>query len=42
MSQTILIVEDEELIRETVALNLEDEGFQVLSCDNGRKALTTT
>jgi two-component system, OmpR family, phosphate regulon response regulator PhoB len=41
MSQTILIVEDEELIRETVALNLEDEGYHVLSCDNGRKALTT-
>ncbi len=40
MSTTILVVEDEDLIRETVALNLEDEGYQVLSCDNGRKALT--
>nr|WP_245395638.1 response regulator transcription factor [Anthocerotibacter panamensis] len=41
MTQTILVVEDEDLIRETVALNLEDEGFRVLICDNGRKALTT-
>ncbi|WP_287128018.1 winged helix-turn-helix domain-containing protein [Candidatus Cyanaurora vandensis] len=41
MTQTILVVEDEELIRETVVLNLEDEGYQVLMSDSGRKALST-
>lgn len=41
MTQTILVVEDEDLIRETVALNLEGEGYQVLLSDNGRTALST-
>lgn len=41
MTQTILVVEDEELIRETVVLNLEDEGYEVLMSDSGRKALNT-
>jgi two-component system phosphate regulon response regulator PhoB len=41
VTSTILVVEDEDLIRETVAWNLEEEGYQVLLCDNGRKALST-
>ncbi|MGB3766374.1 MAG: response regulator transcription factor [Phormidesmis sp.] len=35
----VLIVEDEALIRETVALSLADEGFEVFVADNGRRAL---
>lgn len=35
----VLLVEDEALIRETVALSLADEGFEVLVADNGQKAL---
>lgn len=35
----ILLVEDEESIRETVKLNLELEGYEVLTTGNGRKAL---
>ena len=35
----VLLVEDEALIRETVALSLADEGFEVFVADNGRKAL---
>ena len=35
----VLLVEDEELIRETVALSLADEGFEVCVADNGQKAL---
>ncbi|MGD1899044.1 MAG: response regulator transcription factor [Phormidesmis sp.] len=35
----VLLVEDEELIRETVALSLADEGFDVCIADNGQKAL---
>ncbi|MEM9153268.1 MAG: response regulator, partial [Cyanobacteria bacterium P01_F01_bin.3] len=35
----VLLVEDEELIRETVALSLADEGFDVCVADNGQKAL---
>ncbi|MFK8184682.1 MAG: response regulator transcription factor [Phormidesmis sp.] len=35
----VLLVEDEALIRETVALSLADEGFEVYIADNGQKAL---
>lgn len=35
----VLLVEDEELIRETVALALADEGFEVCVADNGQRAL---
>ncbi|MGB3298639.1 MAG: response regulator transcription factor [Phormidesmis sp.] len=35
----VLLVEDEALIRETVALSLADEGFEVLVASNGQQAL---
>lgn len=35
----ILLVEDEESIRETLKLNLELEGYEVVGATNGRKAL---
>ncbi|MGD1902982.1 MAG: response regulator transcription factor [Geitlerinemataceae cyanobacterium] len=35
----VLVVEDEELIREMVALALQDEGYSVSCVDNGRDAL---
>ncbi len=35
----VLIVEDEELIRETVALALSEEGYEVLLAEDGRSAL---
>jgi two-component system, OmpR family, alkaline phosphatase synthesis response regulator PhoP len=35
----ILLVEDEDNIRETVKLNLELEGYEVVSVANGKKAL---
>ncbi len=35
----ILLVEDEESIRDVVRLNLELEGYEVVPCANGRKAL---
>lgn len=35
----VLVVEDEALIRETVALSLADEGFEVLVAGNGQQAL---
>ena len=35
----VLLIEDEELIRETVALSLADEGFDVCVADNGQRAL---
>jgi two-component system alkaline phosphatase synthesis response regulator PhoP len=37
--QRILLVEDEEHIRETLRLNLELDGFEVVVADNGRTAL---
>ena len=36
---TILLADDEETLRKNVALVLEEEGFQVLSCPDGAKAL---
>ena len=38
-SSRILLVEDEESIRDAVRLNLELEGYEVVSTGNGRKAL---
>ncbi len=38
----ILLVEDEENIRDTVKLNLELEGYEVVDTDNGRKAIQYT
>lgn len=35
----ILLVEDEELIRETIALALRDEGYDVVAVEDGRAAL---
>lgn len=35
----ILLVEDEEQIRKIVKLNLQLEGYEVVSTDNGKKAL---
>jgi len=35
----LLIVEDEEDIRELVELNLTQEGYEVLSCETGEQAL---
>jgi two-component system, OmpR family, phosphate regulon response regulator PhoB len=35
----VLIVEDEELIRETLALALSEEGYEVFTAEDGRKAL---
>ncbi|WP_370527489.1 hypothetical protein [Trichocoleus sp. FACHB-46] len=35
----ILLVEDEGAIRDTVALALEAEGFQVVAVEDGREAL---
>ncbi len=39
MSDTVLIVDDEELIRETVALHLTDDGFKAMMAEDGRQAL---
>ena len=35
----ILLVEDEDLIREMVVIALEEEGFEVHTATNGREAL---
>lgn len=35
----ILLVEDEELIRDTVVLALRDEGYEVTAAEDGRRAL---
>jgi two-component system alkaline phosphatase synthesis response regulator PhoP len=35
----ILLVEDEDNIRDVVKLNLELEGYEVIACANGKKAL---
>lgn len=40
MPKTILVVEDEAKLREIYRETLTDEGYQVLTVDNGRKALT--
>lgn len=35
----ILVVDDEDLIRNMIALNLIDEGYEVVEAENGREAL---
>lgn len=35
----ILIVEDEDVIREMMSLELEEQGYEVITVDNGRQAL---
>jgi two-component system response regulator RegX3 len=40
MARTILVVEDETTLRETLADALEVEGFRVVSAADGREALT--
>jgi two-component system phosphate regulon response regulator PhoB len=37
--ETILVVDDEDLIRETVSLALDEQGYQVLQSSDGRQAL---
>jgi len=37
--EVILVVDDEEDIRELVELNLSREGYQILPCDTGERAL---
>ncbi len=37
--ETLLVVDDEDAIRETVALALEEQGYQVLQAADGRQAL---
>lgn len=39
MQKTILIIEDDNEIRQTMVDVLEDEGFQVLSAENGLEGL---
>jgi UDP-3-O-[3-hydroxymyristoyl] N-acetylglucosamine deacetylase len=39
MSETILVVDDEEKIRDTLRAVLADEGFEVLEAADGRRAL---
>ncbi|GAB4210836.1 MAG: response regulator transcription factor [Synechococcales cyanobacterium] len=41
MAETILVVDDEDLIRETVALALQEQGYRVLESRDGRHALET-
>lgn len=38
-SSRILLIEDEELIRTMIALNLQEEGYEVIQTNNGREAL---
>ena len=40
MARTILVVEDETTLRETLADALEVEGFKVIAAADGREALT--
>ena len=40
MARTILVVEDEPTLRETIVDALESEGFRAISAADGREALT--
>jgi two-component system response regulator ChvI len=35
----LLLIDDDDLFRESLGLNLVDEGYEVTSFDNGQKAL---
>ena len=39
-SKTILVVDDQPLVRELIALTLRMEGYRVLEADTGTRALT--
>lgn len=39
MQQTILVVDDEEAIRELIAFNLKNAGFEIETAEDGRRAL---
>ena len=39
MTTTVMVVEDEPIIRETVALALDEQGYNVVECFDGRQAL---
>lgn len=39
MSKTVLIVEDDKLVRESLARSLEEKGLTVLQADNGKDGL---
>jgi len=39
MSKRILIVEDEQQLRDTIGFNLTEEGYRVVATDNGKEAL---
>lgn len=41
MNKRILLVEDEESLQETIKLNLELDGYEVVAVSNGRAALET-
>ena len=41
MPETILVVEDEPSLQETLAYNLQKQGYSVETCGNGRDALET-
>ena len=40
MTHTILVVEDDTTLQETLVYNLERQGYEVVTADNGRNALT--
>ena len=37
--QTILIIEDDPVIRDLLALNLQDEGYAVISAEDGQEGI---
>jgi two-component system alkaline phosphatase synthesis response regulator PhoP len=37
--ETLLVVDDEEDLLELIAYNLKKEGYQVLTCDNGKEGI---
>lgn len=39
MTETILVVEDELVLRETLAYNLSKEGYEVVTAENGNRAV---
>jgi two-component system phosphate regulon response regulator PhoB len=39
MAKTILVVDDDAAIRRMLKVNLEQEGFRIVTANNGREAL---